>query len=192
MALRPESMTFEMPQRPKPIEFAIQEPLDPMDLMVARENPAAFVSRMKNVMAAKLARMIVEKCQLFEVPDFARLSRDPCLRLQFTINDRGMYTTGSLKSAKKARKRDSRSDTNGPSTLCLMALNLGSTTNDPTISPEQDIGDERAPLLPPLALHLLACRKRRRSPPRIGSSCRRLHAKQVVAKTRFCTGKHAL
>ncbi|KMW48122.1 MAG: hypothetical protein GY747_10305 [Planctomycetes bacterium] len=92
MALRPESMTFEMPQRPKPIEFAIQEPLDPMDLMVARENPAAFVSRMKNVMAAKLARMIVEKCQLFEVPDFARLSRDPCLRLQFTINDRGMYT----------------------------------------------------------------------------------------------------
>jgi hypothetical protein len=85
-------MTFEMPQRPKPIEFAIQEPLDPMDLMVARENPAAFVSRMKNFMAAKLARMIVENCQIFEVPDFARLSREPCLRLQFTINDRGSYT----------------------------------------------------------------------------------------------------
>ncbi|WP_316875460.1 hypothetical protein [Ralstonia edaphi] len=87
-----ESATFEMPRRPKPIEIAIQEPLDYFDLLRARESRASFVAWAKGMMAAKLAKMIVEECQLFEVPDFATLNRDPNLRLQFTINDKGSYT----------------------------------------------------------------------------------------------------
>lgn len=92
MARRPESVTFEIPQRPAPVEYAIEEPVNMMDLMMAREHPAAFVARIKSIMAHKLAKMIVENSQLFEVPNFAKLNNDRRVRLQFTINDHGRYT----------------------------------------------------------------------------------------------------
>ncbi len=91
MARRPDSVTFEMPRRPKPIEFAIEEPLHWLDVQLSRTDPAVFMEKVKYMMAARLAHEIVKNTQLFDVPNFSSSHVAQVLRMEFTLNDKGSY-----------------------------------------------------------------------------------------------------
>jgi hypothetical protein len=50
-----------------------------------------FKQYLKKRMAVAIAEMMVEKCELFELPDIAALHHGVPIQMEVTVNDRGAY-----------------------------------------------------------------------------------------------------
>jgi len=87
---RVAELMYEPPKRPIAETFTYQHILDWMELERLRDDKG-FVRYLKRHMAHSLADMIIEKCQLFQMPEMYELARGTPIRMELTINDRGAY-----------------------------------------------------------------------------------------------------
>lgn len=83
-------LIYEPPKRPISETFFYQHVLDWMELESLKRDKG-YVRALKRRMAHSLAEMIVEKCQLFQMPEMHELRDGTPIRMQLTVNDRGAY-----------------------------------------------------------------------------------------------------
>ena len=81
---------YEEPKRPKTEVFSYEHRLDPYELEATRHRND-FKVWLKRRMANELAEHIIDKCQLFRMPDMRDLERGIPIRMELTINDRGTF-----------------------------------------------------------------------------------------------------
>lgn len=99
---------YTVPTRPKTEVFAYQHVLDDYEMMCMREDKG-FVKYLRQKMAHALADLIVEKCQLFQVPGMRDLYRGVPIRAELTVNDRGTYENWLPKVEQIARDKGFKS-----------------------------------------------------------------------------------
>lgn len=89
MSIRRQDLTFEVPKRPEPQTFRVEQPLDMFQLDYFRRDPAGFRRALKLSMARRLAAYIADQSQLLDMS--AVTLRDPVVRIEITFNDCGSY-----------------------------------------------------------------------------------------------------
>lgn len=77
-------------KRPVSERFAYRHVLDRYELEMLKHDPD-FKEYLKRRMAEAIAQMMVEKCELFEMPDIASVHRGVPIQMEVTVNDRGAY-----------------------------------------------------------------------------------------------------
>lgn len=85
-----EAFIRELPERPISEVFAYRRVVEPYEFKVFKSDPG-YLKSLKHHMARALAEMIVDKCQLFELPSDMEINRGVPIQMECTINDRGTY-----------------------------------------------------------------------------------------------------
>lgn len=98
-----DKLIREIPKRPVSEVFAYRHVVDPYEFKLFKSDPG-YLERLKQRMARALAEMIVEKCQLFEMPSEMEINRGIPIQMQCVVNDRGSYENWLPEERKQGQK----------------------------------------------------------------------------------------
>lgn len=89
-----DRFVYEVPKRPEPVRVVVEEAIDPFTLRQLWNRPGEaemLAKHVKRSMTNKLARYLMDECQVFEMPDLSRIRGDTVVRMEFTLHDAGAY-----------------------------------------------------------------------------------------------------
>lgn len=103
MAIQSKQLIFEQPKRPISEVFVYRHVVDPYEFRMLKDQ-VGYMKALKRRMAGALADMIVERCQLFQLPSEFDIYRGVPVQMECVINDRGSYENWLPNERRKGRE----------------------------------------------------------------------------------------